>query len=135
MEQLRSNLESLLTEVNELSNRNEELMAARDADDNVIRDLNAQLKEYKRKYEQAKTELRSVKGVCHCALNVVDYLTYIPQPRHSYTTKRRTYQKTISFLSRRLAGCSTSTLRRSSAPLTFSLPLAGPPRLCESTHP
>ena len=62
MEQLRLDQESLLAEVNELSTQNEELMAARDADNNVMRDLSAQMKEYKRKYEQAKTELRSVKG-------------------------------------------------------------------------
>ena len=38
-------------------------MIAKDSDLNVIRDLDAQLKEYKRKYEQAKTELRSIKGL------------------------------------------------------------------------
>ena len=37
-------------------------MAAKENDLNVIRDLDSQLKEYKRKYEQAKTELRSIKG-------------------------------------------------------------------------
>lgn len=62
-EQLRSDLETVLTEASELSNRNEELLAARDKDNSIIRDLNSQMKEYKRKYEQAKTELRSLKGV------------------------------------------------------------------------
>ena len=51
-----------MTELNDLSRRNDELMTAKDADLIVIRDLDNQLKEYKRKYEQAKTELRSVKG-------------------------------------------------------------------------
>jgi len=37
-------------------------MTAKENDFNVIRDFDCQLKEYKRKYEQAKTELRSVKG-------------------------------------------------------------------------
>lgn len=37
-------------------------MTAKENDLNVIRDLDSQLKEYKRKYEQAKTELRNVKG-------------------------------------------------------------------------
>ena len=55
-------MQGLLTELNQLSRRNEELMTAKDSDLNVIRDLDNQLKEYKRKYEQAKTELRSVKG-------------------------------------------------------------------------
>ena len=62
MERLRSDLENVLAEVNDLSNQNEELIAARDVDSSTIRDLTAQMKEYKRKYEQAKTELRSVKG-------------------------------------------------------------------------
>lgn len=61
-------MSSLLTELNQLSRRNEELMNAKDADRNIIRDLDNQLKEYKRKYEQAKTELRSVKGIVSIAL-------------------------------------------------------------------
>jgi hypothetical protein len=56
-------LEGLMTELNDLSRRNDELMTAKDSDLTVIRDLDNQLKEYKRKYEQAKTELRSVKGL------------------------------------------------------------------------
>lgn len=55
-------MEGLVIELTDLSRRNDELMIAKDADVTVIRDLDAQLKEYKRKYEQAKTELRSVKG-------------------------------------------------------------------------
>lgn len=51
-----------MTELSDLSRRNDELMTAKDSDLIVIRDLDTQLKEYKRKYEQAKTELRSVKG-------------------------------------------------------------------------
>jgi protein SPA2 len=51
-----------------LCSRNDELMTAKDADPVVIRDLDVQLKEYKRKYEQAKTELRSMKG------NVLDFV-------------------------------------------------------------
>jgi len=62
MDQLRSDMEGLLTELSELSSRNDELMTAKDADLVIIRDMDVQLKEYKRKYEQAKTELRSVKG-------------------------------------------------------------------------
>ncbi|THH29548.1 hypothetical protein EUX98_g4654 [Antrodiella citrinella] len=62
LDQLRSDMEGLMTELGELSRRNDELMAAKDADHIVIRDLDAQLKEYKRKYEQAKTELRSTKA-------------------------------------------------------------------------
>ncbi|CAL1711181.1 unnamed protein product [Somion occarium] len=62
LEQLRSDMEGLITELSDLQRRNDELMTAKDSDLIVIRDLDAQLKEYKRKYEQAKTELRSVKA-------------------------------------------------------------------------
>jgi len=62
IDQLRSDMEGLLAEVSDLSRRNDELMTSKDSDLVVIRDLDAQLKEYKRKYEQAKTELRSTKG-------------------------------------------------------------------------
>ncbi|KAJ7125010.1 hypothetical protein C8R44DRAFT_703005 [Mycena epipterygia] len=62
VDQLRSDMEGLLTELGDLSRRNDELMTAKDADLVVIRDLDNQLKDYKRKYEQAKTELRSVKA-------------------------------------------------------------------------
>jgi hypothetical protein len=50
-------------DLGDLSRRNDELMTAKENDLNVIRDLDSQLKDYKRKYEQAKTELRSVKGI------------------------------------------------------------------------
>jgi hypothetical protein len=55
-------MEGLITEVSDLSRRNDELMTSKDSDLTVIRNLDTQLKDYKRKYEQAKTELRSVKG-------------------------------------------------------------------------
>ena len=55
-------MEGLLHELDNLNRRNDELMTAKDSDLAVIRDLDMQLKDYKRKYEQAKTELRSVKG-------------------------------------------------------------------------
>ena len=63
VEQLRADMEGLITEINELSRRNDELLNAKDSDNALIRDLDNQMKEYKRKYEQAKTELRSVKGI------------------------------------------------------------------------
>ncbi|KAF7362137.1 hypothetical protein MVEN_00559700 [Mycena venus] len=62
VDQLRNDMEGLLGELGDLSRRNDELLTAKDADLAVIRDLDNQLKDYKRKYEQAKTELRSVKA-------------------------------------------------------------------------
>ncbi|KAK0460896.1 uncharacterized protein EV420DRAFT_1619444 [Desarmillaria tabescens] len=62
IEQLNSDMQGLLHELEDLSRRNDELMTAKDSDLAVMRDLDSQLKEYKRKYEQAKTELRSIKA-------------------------------------------------------------------------
>ena len=62
VEQLRVDLEALMIELNDLSRQNGELITSKDSDLILIRDLGNQLKEYKRKYEQAKTELRGVKG-------------------------------------------------------------------------
>ncbi|KAI6115974.1 hypothetical protein F5141DRAFT_1100060 [Pisolithus sp. B1] len=62
IEQLRSDMEGLMAELTDLGRRNDELMTGKEADLAVIRDLDSQLKEYKRRYEQAKTELRSVKA-------------------------------------------------------------------------
>lgn len=82
VEQLRDDMEGLLAEVSELSRRNDELIGAKDADNATIRDLDNQLKEYKRKYELAKTELRSVKGRYHyCCPSLVDVMcsySYFP---------------------------------------------------------
>ena len=52
-----------MTELGDLSRQNDELLSAKDNDLTVIRELEAQVKEYKRKYEQAKTELRSARGL------------------------------------------------------------------------
>ena len=71
VEQLRSDMEGLIVEVSDLSRRNDELMTSKDSDLVVIRDLDVQLKEYKRKYEQAKTELRSVKGILHSQSSLI----------------------------------------------------------------
>lgn len=61
-------MQGLMEELTELSRRNDELMTAKDADLAVIRDLDAQCKDYKRKYESAKTELRGLKGPCSLVL-------------------------------------------------------------------
>jgi archaellum component FlaC len=85
---MRSDIQGLISEVGDLSRRNDELMTAKDADLMVIRDLDAQLKEYKRKYEQAKTELRNVKGevdsilYIHFVHTLISYFaTLSPSPK------------------------------------------------------
>ena len=55
-------MEGLMTELSDLSRRNDELLSEKENDLAHIRELESQVKEYKRKYEQAKTELRSAKG-------------------------------------------------------------------------
>ncbi len=62
MEALRDQSQALVDTLREMSARTEEMMADKDADMLLIQTLNEQIKEYKRKYEQAKTELRNIKG-------------------------------------------------------------------------
>ena len=62
-------MEGLLSELADLMHRNDELMIAKESDMHVIHNLDMQLKEYKRKYETAKTELRSFKGLFHESSN------------------------------------------------------------------
>lgn len=62
VQELRDEVESLVNEVSQLSGRNEELVAEKDQDLGIIRDLNAQVQTFKRKYEQARTELRQYKA-------------------------------------------------------------------------
>lgn len=73
MEQLRADMSGLISE---LSQRNDELLNAKDADAASIRELDFQVKDYKRKYEQAKTELRSMKGLSQCPR-----LNYVSPPK------------------------------------------------------
>ena len=55
-------MQNLLTELMDLSARNDELVIEKDADLATIRDLEAQVADYRRKYERAKTDLRNIKG-------------------------------------------------------------------------
>lgn len=72
IQDLRSEVESLVQEIEQLSNRNEELVAEKDQDLTVIKDLSYQVQSYKRKYEQAKTELRQYKATSQL---------YVQQPK------------------------------------------------------
>ena len=66
MDQLRSDLEGLISELADLSTHNESLLDAKEKDAAVIQTLEAQLAEYKRKYEAAKVDLRSYRGMTFC---------------------------------------------------------------------
>ena len=71
MDQLRSSMEGLLAEVPDISRSNDELMMLKDSDLVIIRDLDIHLKDYKRKYEQVKTELRNLKGALSSSCTIV----------------------------------------------------------------
>ncbi|KAJ8076914.1 component of the polarisome [Marasmius tenuissimus] len=62
VESLRSDMQNLITELGDLQRRNDELSTVNHTQLISMRDLEHQVKDYKRKYEQAKTELRSVKA-------------------------------------------------------------------------
>ncbi|KAL0577750.1 component of the polarisome [Marasmius crinis-equi] len=62
VDKLRSDMQNLITELGDLQRRNDELSTINHTQLISTRDLEHQVKDYKRKYEQAKTELRSVKA-------------------------------------------------------------------------
>ncbi|KAK7045688.1 component of the polarisome [Paramarasmius palmivorus] len=59
---LRTNLEDLMSEMTDLQRRNDELDEQNRAQLRTIRDLELKLKDQRLKYDQVKTELRSVKA-------------------------------------------------------------------------
>jgi hypothetical protein len=63
VDQLRNDTENLLNELSDVSARNEELVLAHEADTETIRSLELEVRDWKKKYESAKTELRSIKGM------------------------------------------------------------------------
>jgi hypothetical protein len=71
-----------IAEPSDLSRQNNELMTSKDSDLTVIHDLDIQLNEYKRKYEQAKAEFLPVKGITILSFPL-SFASY-PHPNHSY---------------------------------------------------
>ena len=57
LDQLRSDMEGLMTELSDLSRRNDELMTAKDSDLIVIRDLDACIQEREDEYDMRDREL------------------------------------------------------------------------------
>jgi hypothetical protein len=62
VEQLQADVQGLVAELSELSSRNDELMSAKETNSDT---LTTELKNCRRKYEHAKTELRSAKGLSY----------------------------------------------------------------------
>lgn len=52
-----------MEELGSLAVRNEELLADRDEDAAIIKRLDAEVQEYKRRWEATKTDLRNLKGM------------------------------------------------------------------------
>lgn len=53
-----------MEELGSLAVRNEELLADRDEDAAIIKRLDAEVQDYKRRWEATKTDLRNLKGMC-----------------------------------------------------------------------
>lgn len=60
--ELRSEVTNLMEELRQLSLRHDEILSDKENEQTIIRDLNNQVSSYKRKYENAKTELRNLKA-------------------------------------------------------------------------
>ncbi|KAL9937667.1 hypothetical protein V8E36_003212 [Tilletia maclaganii] len=63
--ELKTEVTSLLDELRALSERNDEMIAERDNDHIMIRELNSQLSNFKRRYDSARSELRAFKATSH----------------------------------------------------------------------
>ncbi|EJD46966.1 hypothetical protein AURDEDRAFT_113582 [Auricularia subglabra TFB-10046 SS5] len=73
VDKLRNDMEALFEDLKDLSARNDELMSEKDEDARTIAELDQLSKEYKRKYEQAKTELRSFKATSQLFVQAQSY--------------------------------------------------------------
>ena len=62
IKELQNELIILMEELKAVSARNEELMAERDEDGELIQQLEADVADYKRKWETTRTQLRNLKG-------------------------------------------------------------------------
>ena len=60
--ELRAEVSGLIAELRSLSGRHSDLVGERERDAESAQQLQTQLNTFKRKYESAKTELRSLKG-------------------------------------------------------------------------
>jgi chromosome segregation ATPase len=65
VDNLQKELEGLMDTMREMNARQDELVSAQEADQRRIDELSEEAKEYKTRYESAKTELRNLKGKLH----------------------------------------------------------------------
>lgn len=62
LSELKTEIHSLVDELNTLSAKNEELMAEREQDAAGINEMEARVEDYRRKYDAVRIELRNLKG-------------------------------------------------------------------------
>ena len=62
MGELKNEIHSLVDELNALSARNDDLTAEREQDAQTMNEMEAQVQEYKRKFDAVRIELRNLKG-------------------------------------------------------------------------
>jgi chromosome segregation ATPase len=60
--ELKTEIHSLVDELNALSARNEELVAEREQDAQAMMEMEAKVDDYKRKFDTVRIELRNLKG-------------------------------------------------------------------------
>jgi DNA repair exonuclease SbcCD ATPase subunit len=71
IKELQNELIILMEELKAVSARNEELMAERDEDGELIQQLEADVADYKRKWETTRTQLRNLKGKYQVFISVL----------------------------------------------------------------
>lgn len=69
-----------MEELSSLAIRNEELLADREEDAAIIRRLDNEAQEYKRRWEATKTDLRNLKGMPHPPLDSSPLNAFCLQP-------------------------------------------------------
>ena len=94
MRELQNEVISLVDELKMLSVRNDDMMVEKDVDMDTIRQLDDAAREYKRKWEKTKTELRNLKGAYGTyfgAITTADNHTLFTQqhPQCSYPNRSR----------------------------------------------
>jgi hypothetical protein len=90
LERVQQDMQALITELTELSIRNDELIQAREDDMATIRSLGTRADDFRKKYERAKTELRSMKGSgpFSCALTRCSWTSAVTSQLFAHSVPR-----------------------------------------------
>ncbi len=120
MQELQNEVISLVDELKMLSIRNDDMMAEKDVDMTTIQQLDDEAREYRRKWEATKTELRNLKGKSgipgYNTFSADDTLSITQQPPPCSSLNQ---SRMITFPPLQMATLPTSTSQISSPPLTL----------------